>query len=248
MPLSAKHVIACTALAMAAVGCGGQSKEASVLRLPDVAAPGSAEPNLAAGSDGAVVLSWLETSDEAATLKFATYGSAGWSDATTVASGENWFVNWADFPSVVPIAADLLAAHWLVRSGDSAYAYDVAVSMSRDAGATWSQPITPHRDGTQTEHGFVSLFPHDGGVGTLWLDGRNMAGHEHAAASDGGMTLRAATISREGGLTNEAIVDDLVCELLSDGCCTGGRKAGCSLSGSNVRRSPGYSHSLADWR
>jgi hypothetical protein len=144
-----------------------------------------------------------------------------------VAAGDGWFVNWADFPSVVPVAGDLWAAHWLVKSGPQTYAYDVAVALSQDRGVTWSEPLAPHTDGTPTEHGFVSLFPWADGVGALWLDGRNMApdadsagGPDHDMAGHGthssqdGMTLRFAAIGTNRTLASEVLVDERVCD-----CC-----------------------------
>ena len=124
-------------------------------------------------------------------------------------------MNWADFPSVVPIDATLWAAHWLKKSAALPYAYDVLISVSQDAGRTWSAPRMPHTDGTPTEHGFVSLFPAEGGVGALWLDGRKMV-NEFDAADPGasGMTFRSAVVTTSGTLSDEALIDELVCE-----CC-----------------------------
>jgi hypothetical protein len=126
-------------------------------------------------------------------------------------------VNWADFPSVAVLRNGTLAAHWLVKSGSSTYAYDVNVSQSKD-GKSWSKPIVPHRDNTQTEHGFVSMIPlSDGRLGAVWLDGRNMKNmkesDEHAPAPES-MTLRYATIDANGNLSDEAELDERVCE-----CC-----------------------------
>jgi hypothetical protein len=117
-----------------------------------------------------------------------------------VARGEAWFVNWADFPSVVPIADRLWAAHWLARRPEGGYAYDVAMALSSDAGARWGATLSPHTDGTPTEHGFVTLFPWQGGVGAVWLDGRNMQPGEAGDLADhghgeGGMTLRSVQLS-----------------------------------------------------
>jgi hypothetical protein len=60
--------------------------------------------------------------------------AAGWSEARTAAEGENWFINWADFPSVVALPGGSLASHRLVKSGHGTYAYDVQVSLSKDGG------------------------------------------------------------------------------------------------------------------
>ncbi len=56
----------------------------SALReIPSPAAPGSAEPNLAAGDDGRVYLSWLEPVDSAHALKFAVLDDTTWSAPRT---------------------------------------------------------------------------------------------------------------------------------------------------------------------
>lgn len=195
---------------------GVDSLPPGIEALALAASPGSAQPNLATGPSGQLVLSWQEPAGETTALRFATFDGDGWSNPETVATGSRWFVNWADFPSVVPLDRDLWAAHWLAKRDGGTYAYDVAVAISTDNGASWSEPITPHRDGTATEHGFVSLFPVDGKAGALWLDGRNMSpegGHDHAGGG-GAMTLRSATIDREGSLADEMLVDDRVCD-----CC-----------------------------
>jgi hypothetical protein len=188
---------------------------AEVREIPTPAGAGSGQPNLVAAPDGHIYLSWLEPrGDSGVQLRFATRQGAAWSAPRTIAEGSNWFVNWADFPSMTALPDGSLAAHWLVRSGDGTYAYDVQVSRSLDGGATWGAPRAPHRDGTQTEHGFVSLFSAgDGMLGAAWLDGRETGAghHEHGG---GAMTLRYAAIGRDGMLRAETLLDARVCD-----CC-----------------------------
>jgi len=98
-----------------------------------------------------------------ATLKFSHWKARGWSRPRQIAQGDNWFVNWADFPSLSALADGTLVAHWLQKSSAGTYSYDVKLSLSHNRGRTWSKPVSPHRDGTPTEHGFVSIgVPHLG--------------------------------------------------------------------------------------
>jgi hypothetical protein len=150
-------------------------------------------------------MSWLEPRDGSFELRYATLREETWSSPATIAHGEDWFINWADFPSVVARDESLWAAHWLVKSAGGTYEYDVAIAISTDGGGTWQRPVTPHTDGALAEHGFVSLFAMPDGIGALWLDGRN---------HDKGMTLRSAVISADGSLSAEQQADDLVCD-----CC-----------------------------
>ena len=65
------------------------------------AAPGSGEPNLALAPDGSMLLSWTERDGEGYRLKFARRQSGDeWSAPREIAQGDDWFVNWADFPSM----------------------------------------------------------------------------------------------------------------------------------------------------
>jgi len=202
-------------LACITAGCGksAENYELSVLQTPS--AQGSMGPNLARGADGTVVLSWLEPEGDSNALRFAVFEDGEWRNTRTVVSGGNWFVNWADFPSVVPISKSQWAAHWLVRREAGGYAYDVHTAFSDDSGNSWSEPFTPHTDGTDTEHGFVTLFPDHGGVGMVWLDGRKFV-NEYDANDVGasGMTLRAATFGADGAPVTETLIDDLICD-----CC-----------------------------
>ena len=178
---------------------------------------GSRFPHLAAGQHGPIVLSWLQEQPGGGfALQHATWNDGSWGPTATVASGRDWFVNWADFPSVVPLGTTRWAAHWLQQKPGSVYSYDVRIAVSNDAGRSWSLPMTPHDDATPTEHGFVSLYDHGGEAHAVWLDGRHtVGGHDHAAGASGAMTLRSATIGRDGRrLGDDREIDARVCD-----CC-----------------------------
>ena len=202
-------------MAVAMFGCSAETPRETVARLAIPAAAGSMGPNLASGPDKTVVLSWIEPDGDDHALRFSVLEDGAWGSPRTVTSGASWFVNWADFPSVVPLSDSLWGAHWLVSQPAGGYAYDVNVAISRDAGDTWSKPFLPHFDDTPTEHGFVTLFPDLGGIGLVWLDGRKMVNEfdEHDVSTSG-MTLRTATFGEDLLPVREALVDDLICD-----CC-----------------------------
>ena len=204
--MKTRKLLSCLALAAAAVACTGPVAPPpfKVVSI-DVPTLGAAtSPRLAKGPDERVLLSWLQTDSAAVALSYSRYADGAWGDAKTVAQSEDMFVNWADLPSVVPLANGRLAAHWMVLSGAHSHAYDIAFSESEDNGETWSTPTTPHTDGTDTEHGFVSIYSYEGETGLLWLDGRKMANEVTDDPVASGMTLRS----------DKQLVDELICD-----CC-----------------------------
>lgn len=188
----------------------------AVTPVANPALSGSRYPHLAAGR-GQPVMSWLQALPQGGfALQHARWSDGSWGPAATVARGDDWFVNWADFPSVVPVTGTTLAAHWLQQKPGSVYSYDVRMAVSADGGASWSAPMSPHDDGTPTEHGFVTLFESDRGIEAVWLDGRRTGGtHDHAGTASGAMTLRTATLGTDGlRVGPDAELDARVCD-----CC-----------------------------
>ena len=178
------------------------------------AGPGASTPFLFS-SGTRVLMSWIEpaANGDRHALRFARLDNGQWSPARTIVERDDFFVNWADFPSVIADARGVLYAHWLQKSGAHKYVYDVYMAVSRDDGKTWSPSFLLNRDGKASEHGFVSLMPlPGGGAGAAWLDGRNMTGGHH-----GEMSLRYATIDAKGNITSDVELDARACE-----CCTTG--------------------------
>lgn len=199
------------------IGCNQKTNKALQWReIASPAGPGSNTPNLFTANDGRIFLSWTERlGDKRHALRFAAYENAGWSTPQTIAESDNWFVNWADFPSLIVLADGALAAHWLAKSGEVTYAYNVNIALSKDAGKNWSNAIVPHRDGTPTEHGFVSMLPWQiDRTLVVWLDGRNFAQASNGSEPTEEMTLRCATMNKDGEMHDEALLDARVCE-----CC-----------------------------
>ncbi|HEX9579774.1 MAG TPA: sialidase family protein [Gemmatimonadales bacterium] len=212
-----------TGAAFLAVGCAlaDARNPGFTVGAPEFTAPpASGEPNLYATGDGRVVMTWFErTGDQRHALLVAVRTGGAWSAPRTVVEGDLFFVNWADFPSVLELPDGTWVTHWLQKAAPSTYAYHVKVAMSTDQGATWSAPVTPHRDTSPTEHGFVSMVPWGNGTGLIWLDGRAMAAGGTPTQGDhgmprGAMTVRFTSIGVDGSLGEDVLLDDRTCE-----CC-----------------------------
>ena len=187
---------------------------ASVEDMSSPASSPSGEAFLSSSEDG-VYLSWLEqvkpTTHE---LRFSILRDGEWSKPGVIAVGDDFFVNWADFPSIVMTPHGSLWAHWLQRGSEGGYDYGVRVAESNDGGRTWSDPFVPHEDETPTEHGFVSMMASGSGIGVVRLDGRNFVSGKDGEPASREMTLRFREI-HAGGITGpESLLDGRVCD-----CC-----------------------------
>lgn len=198
---------------LAQFGCG--SGQNGYKDLDNPADPGSQYPYLYS-TGNQVYMSWLSKEGSKSTLNYARYDGENWSSAQTIASDSNWFLNWADFPSIIADDNSPIAAHWLNKKPGGTYSYDVNIS-TMDQNGKWSAVLTPHNDSTATEHGFASMIPWDENtILAVWLDGRNTA--DRAADEyyniNYAMTLRGALISRNGEILKRFLIDDAVCD-----CC-----------------------------
>ena len=199
------------ALLFVAMGCASDPSPVSGTRIEVPAGAESGQPRFFAETTGRLWLSWVEPAGDGHALRYATRTDTTWTAPQTAAQGTDWFVNWADVPSLRPLPSGRLAAHYLQSNGPDPLAYGVRIRQST-AGGTWQPPVTPHDDGTETEHGFASLLPWpEDRLLAVWLDGRAMAGHE---GHGGEMTLRAAVLDSTGTVAHRALLDDRTCE-----CC-----------------------------
>jgi hypothetical protein len=190
--------------------------------LQSSAASGARLPRLSAIPGGGAIMSWVEPAGDQHVLKYALLKDGQWQRDGVVTQGSGWFVNWSDFPSVVAIDDAFWLAHWLVKQpGGNTYDYDIALAISNDAGMSWRQIGSPHRDGKAAEHGFVSIFADRGAAGVIWLDGRNFVshpappGHEgHHASHSGNFALMYTRVLADGSMEAEQVVDGNTCT-----CC-----------------------------
>lgn len=213
-PIVQQFSIVCVAAFLLA-GCGERVAPPPVVEALDTPAPpGSAEPNLAVSAAGEVFLSWLERGPgETHSLRYSRLSDldGAWSSPVPIVARDDLFVNWADFPSLLPTRSGRLLAHWLQTSGDAPYAYDVRIAQSVDDGRTWSESKILHDDGLQGEHGFVSfLETPSGDVEAIWLDGRNTIAPNPTPE----MQLGFTTVSGDGVPGPTQLIDTRICD-----CC-----------------------------
>lgn len=213
-------LIAILSLIVAFASCADkttETKTGEVVTISSPAADSSAEPYLFTDAKGIVHLSWVQKKGESS-LRFSTLVNDQWTAPVTISSGNNWFVNWADYPVVSSDAAGNMLAHFLEKSDTATFTYDIKLVASADAGKTWGKPTTLHDDGKKAEHGFVSITPYNDQFIAAWLDGRKtgMEGNDHSKheGHHGEMTLRAALLDKKGTKTNEWELDGRICD-----CC-----------------------------
>ncbi|OZC04546.1 hypothetical protein BSZ36_02365 [Rubricoccus marinus] len=199
----------------------GDSPEATSPAVTEISVPAGADsgrPRLSATPGGTPLLSWTEPDTtrgaDGHALRYSFWRDAAWSTPETAASGDDWFVNWADTPGVIPISESLLLAHTLPMHprGDSPYAYDAAASVGN--GRVWTPAALLHDDGMPAEHGFVSVAPlANSSAGVVWLDGRAQSGG-HDGDHAGAMSLRYAMLTASGERRGDAVLDVRTCD-----CC-----------------------------
>jgi hypothetical protein len=218
-------------LAVAAILLASPALALHVTPIEWTPGAGSAQPSVTATPSGAFALTWQQKRAAEAELRVARFdaGAARPAADNAVARGDDWFVNWADFPSLAVLDNGDWVTFTLRKSAGSTYAYDIHLQRSTDGGATWQPAVKVNDDGQPVQHGFVSLLP-DGGdrVLLVWLDGRqesapdapdahaSHAGHAaHGHGHDEGpMTLRSAVVGRDGVPREGAKLDADTCS-----CC-----------------------------
>ena len=182
------------------------------------------EPFLFTGKQDLVYFSWIEKISGMHYLRFSTLENDQWSDPITIASGDKWFVNWADYPVMMSDGNNNLTAHYLQKSSTGTYSYDINYLTSSDKGKSWKNRGLLNDDGLPAEHGFVSMSPFADKVFVSWLDGRETAKDNMPDAKatvkaehkehHGQMTLRGAILDHNGNKEKEWQLDGRVCD-----CC-----------------------------
>lgn len=207
-------------------GSLAQANASEVSMMSPPVGGNSSLSRLVTDANGVVYLSWVTQQGEMSTLSWSKLVDDAWQTPRVIAQGDDWFVNWADFPSLA-VNEDSMAAHWLRMSAKGTYDYDVKAAFFNAERQSWGEAITVNTDGVPAEHGFVSMLPlSEGRTFISWLDGRNTrmgeAGQGAEAGTDGhsmggAMTLRAGIFDRDGKTLHDWELDGRVCD-----CCQTG--------------------------
>jgi len=201
------------------ISCNEKKETITVKTSSTIESPallGSKQPFLFT-NEGQLVMSWTQKiNDSIHTLKFSTLNDGKWTLPIQIAKGDDWFVNWADFPAIA-VNKDNILTHFLRKSDPATFAYDIHLKISNNNGKNWNDNFKLHTDTTKTEHGFVTLLPYkEDSFFVTWLDGRNTGGGSHGDehSSNGAMNLRAATVLSTGSVIEDSLIDAKTCD-----CC-----------------------------
>ena len=189
------------------------TKEDDILEIPFFYENSNAQPNLVS-SNGSLSLSWISSKEEnKASLNYSQYKEGRWIKPQVIASGSDWFVNWADFPAH-SINQDLIITSHLKKSASGTYTYDVVLNLQKLSGEKIRENFLLNTDGVKAEHGFVSIIANNKkGFFITWLDGRNTI-EKKLDGDHKPMTIRFAEITDKGDIIKESELDASTCD-----CC-----------------------------
>jgi hypothetical protein len=188
-------------------------KEVHVQEIPFFYDNSNAQPNLVS-YNGSLSLSWISSKEEnKAFLNYSQYKKGRWIKPQVIASGSDWFVNWADFPAHA-INQDLIITSHLKKSASGTYTYDVILNLQKLSVEKIRENFLLNTDGVKAEHGFVSIMANnEKGFFITWLDGRNTI-EKKLEGDHKPMTIRFAEITDKGDVIKESELDASTCD-----CC-----------------------------
>ena len=164
-------------------------------------------------TDKDLFISWTEQVLDSNFLYITKLENDSWTNKRLITKGTDWFVNWADFPSISlnEVSGSIFSFH-LQKSSEETFSYDVNYHINSKE--TWNDMNKIHDDNTFSEHGFVSSIPYKDGFMVSWLDGRNTYGVGDHGHAKGAMTIRSAVLDSNGNIVSQNVIDKMVCE-----CC-----------------------------
>ena len=83
-------------------------------------------------------ISWVEKKDSLSSLQFSVLKNDIWSSSEEIITGNDWFVNWADFPAIAENNGNILT-NFLQKSADGTYTYDVKLNYFSSEINSWNK-------------------------------------------------------------------------------------------------------------
>ncbi|MBM3762077.1 MAG: exo-alpha-sialidase [Acidobacteria bacterium] len=121
----------------------------------------SGMPFLVSAPNGNIYLSYIDyLGADGHALRFTTFDGKQWSRPETIAEGKNWFINWADFPSLAIEPDGNLLAHWLTRSTvGGKYGYGIRIARRNAATRQWTEIHGISLEEPKDYAGFLTFLP-----------------------------------------------------------------------------------------
>lgn len=197
-------------------GChANRAESATSTNLREItppAAAGSFSPRVTSGSDGSVILSWLEPhGNTAADLRFSVWRNEGWSEPTTITAGQPFSRHPSESPGVITLSDRNLIAYWSQKPPNgkiNTQEVDVYFTISTDRGVHWTAPTLANGAGTGEENSYPSAAAvDDTHAALIWLDGTNWKKERRVA-------LMSRMLQSDGSSTLSTVIDPDTCT-----CC-----------------------------
>lgn len=174
-------------LVLLTASCGpvsSNSPSAARITKDDIDA---AEPAIASSADGKVFIAFVEhRPDKSADLFLKKLDSElkPMGDATRVNPNLGEVKAWAGDPPTIAVDADGTIYVGWNRKNNASRGNDLVLSVSRDGGVSFEEPVKVNDDTAPASHGMHSLVVgKDGRVYIAWLDERNVKIEEHNASA-----------------------------------------------------------------
>lgn len=183
---------------------------AEIRRIDPPTMKGSGMPHLITDAKGSIFLSYIDDlGSEGHALRLTRWTGSSWTNPELIAQGKNWFVNWADFPSIASLPDGSMLAHWLTRYGlGNTYGYGIRLARRDPKAGSWREVHGMSLDEPKDYAGFLSFLP--GTPAAIYLAPPKPAdpGESHRK------TVRFVSLSAAG-----APVQDLELDADACSCC-----------------------------
>lgn len=216
--MSKQTYLIVTVITLLITSCVSNSKSDDVIvnYIESPSTNPSSLPNLFSNKNK-TLLTWIEKVENSKEKKllYAELINGKWGVPKEITAGNDWAVNWADFPAIAENNGQILS-HTLKLTSKENFVYDIKLNLLNKTNSEWTTDLALNTDGVQAEHGFVTMLPYkENSFFVTWLDGRYTGGSGHGSeGSSGAMSIRAAEVSSDGTIINEIELDNKACD-----CC-----------------------------